>query len=132
MYRAVQQHYHREQKLRQQHQYSDGNQQYDDPEPGRDDLLASEEDDYADFQSALVHLPAAPSTLRSEDATTPPQTAVSLPQAVHVHRRYMWLPIEGSKADRSALARGLGPALEFLSHHLSLGHSVLIHDDLGG
>ncbi|GAX78930.1 hypothetical protein CEUSTIGMA_g6369.t1 [Chlamydomonas eustigma] len=44
---------------------------------------------------------------------------------------YQWLPVESSKANRFAMMRVLGPALEFLSHHMSLGRSVLIVDDLG-
>lgn len=45
--------------------------------------------------------------------------------------RYLWLPIESSKTNRSAMMDCLGPALSFLSQHMSMGRTALIHDSLG-
>ncbi|KAG2445329.1 hypothetical protein HYH02_008795 [Chlamydomonas schloesseri] len=42
--------------------------------------------------------------------------------------RYLHLPIQHFKHHRTSLLDALEPALRFLSHHLSRGHTVLIHD----
>ncbi|KXZ52061.1 hypothetical protein GPECTOR_10g1084 [Gonium pectorale] len=49
----------------------------------------------------------------------------------HQAPRYLHLPVQHFKHSRTSLAEQLEPALRFLSHHLSLGRTVLIHDTNG-
>lgn len=52
-------------------------------------------------------------------------------QPDHDSSNYMWLPVLPSKVARHGLSSVLVPALHFLSHHLSQGRRVLVHDDQG-